>query len=80
MRGRHADARGTSQGFHGPALTLRRRVTCSLLETMNCIPVFMPVATQRDFYDGYCRDTLWPVFHNVIDVYGEVPTRYVRVR
>ncbi len=36
-----------------------------LLETMSCIPVFLPPATHRAYYDGYCRDTLWPVFHNV---------------
>jgi trehalose 6-phosphate synthase/phosphatase len=47
-----------------------------LLESMNCIPVFLPAATQSEFYEGYCRDTLWPVFHNVIDVYGEFPTRW----
>lgn len=26
-----------------------------LLETMNCIPVFLPAETHRAFYDGYCR-------------------------
>jgi hypothetical protein len=47
-----------------------------VLEPLRCIPVFLPPATHRAFYDGYCRDTLWPVFHNVIDVYGEVPSRW----
>lgn len=37
---------------------------------MRCIPVFLPPATHKAFYDGYCKDTLWPIFHNVIDVYG----------
>ena len=25
---------------------------------------------------GYCKDTIWPVFHNVVDVYGKLPTRW----
>ena len=47
-----------------------------LLEPLGCIPVFLPPATARAYLDGYCRDTLYPVFHNVMDVYGEVPTRW----
>lgn len=47
-----------------------------LLEPFGCIPVFLPLATARAYLDGYCRDTLYPVFHNVMDVYGEVPTRW----
>jgi trehalose 6-phosphate synthase/phosphatase len=51
-------------------------VVTRLLEPLGCIPVFLPPATARSFIDGYCRDTLYPVFHNVMDVYGEVPTRW----
>jgi len=47
-----------------------------LLEPMRCVPVFLPPATQSAFYDGFCKDTLWPIFHNLIDVYGEMPTRW----
>jgi trehalose-6-phosphate synthase/trehalose-6-phosphatase len=47
-----------------------------VLEAFRCIPVFLPLATQKAFNEGYCNDTLWPVFHNVIDVYGEIPTRW----
>ena len=47
-----------------------------LLEPLSCIPVFLPPATARAYLDGSCRDTLYPVFHNVMDVYGEVPTRW----
>lgn len=46
------------------------------LEPYRCVPVFLPPDKRKLFYDGYCRDTLWPIFHNVIDVYGELPTRW----
>jgi len=47
-----------------------------LLEPMRCVPVFLPAQARHDFYEGYCKDTLWPIFHNLIDVYGEMPTRW----
>lgn len=46
------------------------------LEPMGCIPVFIEHTTLLAFRDGYCKGTLWPVFHNVMDVYGEIPTRW----
>jgi trehalose-6-phosphate synthase len=56
-------------GHHPPPAALPTAVT-RVLEPLRCIPVFLPPTTHRAFYDGYCRDTLWPIFHNVIDVYG----------
>ena len=47
-----------------------------VLEVLGCTPVFLPPATARAYYEGFCRDTLWPIFHNVMDVYGELPTRW----
>jgi trehalose 6-phosphate synthase/phosphatase len=26
-------------------------------------PVFLPVLTQDKFYNGFCNDTIWPLFH-----------------
>jgi trehalose 6-phosphate synthase/phosphatase len=26
-------------------------------------PVFLPAATQDKFYNGFCNDTIWPLFH-----------------
>ena len=48
----------------------------NLLEKMCCIPVFLSANAKKDFYDGFCKDTLWPIFHNLIDVYGAIPTRW----
>ena len=48
----------------------------NLLEKMCCIPVFLSAVAKKDFYDGFCKDTLWPIFHNLIDVYGAIPTRW----
>ena len=47
-----------------------------VLEPFHCIPVFLPPDVARTFYEGYVCDTLWPIFNNVIDVYGELPTRW----
>eukprot|EP01138_Halocafeteria_seosinensis_P014969 gb/GECG01015281.1/.p1 GENE.gb/GECG01015281.1/~~gb/GECG01015281.1/.p1 ORF type:complete len:1335 (+),score=160.38 gb/GECG01015281.1/:1-4005(+) len=48
----------------------------SALAPFRCIPVFLGEKLSQEFYEGFCKDTLWPVFHNVVDVYGEYPTRW----
>lgn len=35
------------------------------LAKMNCTPVFLDTEVQRLAYHGYCKQILWPVFHNV---------------
>ena len=46
------------------------------LAPFRCKPVFLPQDVKRDAVTGFCKDTLWPLFHNVVDVYGAVPTRW----
>ncbi|OQS06448.1 alpha,alpha-trehalose-phosphate synthase, UDP-forming [Thraustotheca clavata] len=36
----------------------------------NCIPVFLDPNTAHRHYQGFCKGVLWPIFHNVIDVYN----------
>jgi trehalose 6-phosphate synthase/phosphatase len=36
-----------------------------VLREMNCIPVFLDADVQRNAYHGYCKQVMWPVFHNV---------------
>jgi len=36
-----------------------------VLEGMNCTPVFLPEALDRTHYYGFCKQLLWPAFHNV---------------
>lgn len=35
------------------------------LAAMNCIPVFIDTRMATSMYQGYCKQVMWPVFHNV---------------
>ncbi|OQR93058.1 alpha,alpha-trehalose-phosphate synthase UDP-forming [Achlya hypogyna] len=41
-----------------------------LRQQFNCIPVFLDPETAHRHYQGFCKGVLWPIFHNVIDVYN----------
>lgn len=43
----------------------REGVADRLLEEFNCVPVFIPHDTLKHFYQGFCKGTLWPLFHMV---------------
>jgi len=36
------------------------------LEQMNCYPVFLPPKMRQKFYGGFCKNTLWQLFHYVM--------------
>ncbi|CAM9322431.1 unnamed protein product [Pylaiella littoralis] len=36
-----------------------------VLLPMKCTPIFVPLAITRGSYLGYCKQILWPAFHNV---------------
>jgi len=39
-----------------------------LLEQFDCVPVFLEEQMQADFYHGFCRGYLRPIFHNLLRV------------
>ncbi|KAH7469332.1 hypothetical protein PRNP1_014414 [Phytophthora ramorum] len=43
-----------------------------LLQEFNCYPVFLEAEEAKLYYEDYCKQTLWPTFHNVVDVYSPV--------
>ncbi|KUF94123.1 hypothetical protein AM588_10008893 [Phytophthora nicotianae] len=43
-----------------------------LLREINCFPVFLEPQEAKLYYEDYCKQTLWPTFHNVVDVYSPV--------
>jgi len=47
------------------------------LSQSDCVPVFIDPALHEKFYKVFCKGTLWPVFHHILDVYGPRPTRLV---
>eukprot|EP01029_Cantina_marsupialis_P009241 TRINITY_DN2160_c0_g1_i1.p1 TRINITY_DN2160_c0_g1~~TRINITY_DN2160_c0_g1_i1.p1 ORF type:complete len:938 (-),score=163.23 TRINITY_DN2160_c0_g1_i1:414-3227(-) len=44
-----------------------------ILDALNCVPVFVP-KDRLEQHAMFCKTTLWPNFHNIIDIYGEHPT------
>lgn len=45
------------------------------LEAFHCVPVFLNKTLAQTFHE-FCYGTLWPIFHNIVDVYGRLPTRW----
>eukprot|EP00607_Mallomonas_marina_P007269 CAMPEP_0182418418 /NCGR_PEP_ID=MMETSP1167-20130531/2856_1 /TAXON_ID=2988 /ORGANISM="Mallomonas Sp, Strain CCMP3275" /LENGTH=1137 /DNA_ID=CAMNT_0024592623 /DNA_START=42 /DNA_END=3455 /DNA_ORIENTATION=+ len=43
---------------------------CDVLRPLNCNPLFLNHEDHHQFYDLFCKGTLWPVLHHVADVYG----------
>lgn len=37
-----------------------------LLEKFRCVPTFLPSETHNDFYHGFCKHYLWPLFHYML--------------
>lgn len=41
----------------------RDAVSKTLLDDFNCVPVFLQQDIRTNFYQGFCKGTLWPTFH-----------------
>lgn len=37
----------------------------SILQEMNCIPLFLDPEVRQKHYFGFCKAVLWPAFHNI---------------
>ena len=35
------------------------------LKEINCIPIFLDPEILENAYKGYCKQVMWPVFHNI---------------
>lgn len=42
----------------------------------SCVPVFLERSLAQKFYRDFCKGVLWPVFHHVVDVYGDQVMRF----
>eukprot|EP00511_Aplanochytrium_stocchinoi_P004281 CAMPEP_0204825472 /NCGR_PEP_ID=MMETSP1346-20131115/3350_1 /ASSEMBLY_ACC=CAM_ASM_000771 /TAXON_ID=215587 /ORGANISM="Aplanochytrium stocchinoi, Strain GSBS06" /LENGTH=965 /DNA_ID=CAMNT_0051953119 /DNA_START=173 /DNA_END=3070 /DNA_ORIENTATION=- len=42
-------------------------VKTKLWHEYKCVPVFLPEETAKPFYNGFCHNLLWPIFHNMED-------------
>ncbi|KAK4257097.1 hypothetical protein QN277_006730 [Acacia crassicarpa] len=41
----------------------QEQVSVELLEEFKCFPIFIPPDTQKQYYDGFCKQYLWPLIH-----------------
>ncbi|KAK7347179.1 hypothetical protein VNO80_21706 [Phaseolus coccineus] len=44
----------------------QENVSLQLQEKFNCLPTFIPSDLQKQFYDGFCKRHLWPLFHYML--------------
>jgi len=68
----YLDSRGNGQpgrslwiGWPGadvPA-AMEKQVVQTLEREHHAVPVFIGAETMSSFYEGFCNDTLWPLFH-----------------
>ena len=49
-----------------PSITeSERKVLTEILKKINCIPVYIEHSVAIGHYQGFCKQILWPLFHNV---------------
>ncbi|KAI5064229.1 hypothetical protein GOP47_0020899 [Adiantum capillus-veneris] len=53
-------------------------VAAHLLEMFNCIPAFVPEDLRNRFYNGFCKHTLWPLFHYMLPLTPDHGGRFDR--
>mmetsp|Transcript_13808 Transcript_13808/g.23980 ORF Transcript_13808/g.23980 Transcript_13808/m.23980 type:complete len:932 (+) Transcript_13808:2-2797(+) len=42
-----------------------RQAVRAILAEMNCTPIFLNPSTRQAHYYGFCKQVLWPAFHNI---------------
>ncbi|KAK7317199.1 hypothetical protein RJT34_01214 [Clitoria ternatea] len=56
----------------------QEKVSLQLLEEFNCLPTFIPSDLHKQFYDGFCKQHLWPLFHYMLPMYPGNRNRFDR--
>ena len=54
----------------------QEKVSLQLLEEFNCLPTFIPSDIQKLFYNGFCKQHLWPLFHYMLPLYPDYCNRF----
>ncbi|XP_022726989.1 probable alpha,alpha-trehalose-phosphate synthase [UDP-forming] 9 isoform X2 [Durio zibethinus] len=54
-------------------------VSRRLLEEFNCVPTFLPPELQKKFYEGFCKQYLWPLFHYMLPMCPDYGNRFDRL-
>ncbi|CAK9137798.1 unnamed protein product [Ilex paraguariensis] len=50
-----------------------------LLDDFKCVPTFLPHDLQKKFYNGFCKQQLWPLFHYMLPMCPDHGDRFDRV-
>jgi len=45
------------------------------LRELGCEPLWIDLSVEKQFFDGYCKQVLWPTLHNVLSLYGPIWNR-----
>ena len=61
---------GTVRYSNGAVPPEEEEAVSRVLLAMNCHPVFISQVMNKQFYDIYCKQYLWPMMHHVADIYG----------
>ncbi|KAJ1439038.1 Trehalose-phosphatase [Sesbania bispinosa] len=56
----------------------QENVSLKLLEEFNCLPTFIPSDLQKQFYNGFCKQHLWPLFHYMLPMSPDYCNRFDR--
>lgn len=56
----------------------QEKVSLQLLEEFSCVPTFIPPEIQKQFYDGFCKQYLWPLFHYMLPMHPGYYNRFDR--
>ncbi|KAK7274017.1 hypothetical protein RIF29_15087 [Crotalaria pallida] len=49
-----------------------------LLDSFNCVPTFLPDGLFTRYYHGFCKQSLWPLFHYMLPLSPEFGGRFDR--
>ncbi|CAI9761759.1 unnamed protein product [Fraxinus pennsylvanica] len=49
-----------------------------LMEDFKCLPTFLPRDIQENFYHGFCKQQLWPLFHYMLPMFLDHGDRFDR--
>ncbi|PKU77145.1 putative alpha,alpha-trehalose-phosphate synthase [UDP-forming] 9 [Dendrobium catenatum] len=46
----------------------QEEIAQKLLDDYKCVPTFLPIDLQKNFYHGFCKQQLWPLFHYMLPI------------
>ncbi|KAH7857919.1 hypothetical protein Vadar_017915 [Vaccinium darrowii] len=57
----------------------QEEIALNLFDNFNCVPTFIPHDLQENFYHGFCKQQLWPLFHYMLPMCPDHGDRFDRL-